>query len=137
MANKTAIGIAFIAAALSTAPAVQGAPASATVEEITAKDFDSNVLENEKPYAVMFYTEGCPYCRRMEPIFANICRDMQDEIDCGKYDADQEHDVLRQRYHLDGVPIFGFFRDGEPDPRWLEGAVPGSVLRERIEEFTE
>ncbi|MBU2637667.1 MAG: thioredoxin family protein [Nanoarchaeota archaeon] len=134
--KRTGIGLAVIAAALSVAAPVHGAPARAGIEELTPKTFGKEVLNNEKPAVVMFYTDGCPYCRMMQPIFEDVCSDMRNEIYCAAYNTEQENDTLSQTYHIDGVPAFGFFYEGETDrARWIGGAVPESVLRQRIRSF--
>lgn len=136
MAFKRRLGLAFTVAALSAVPA-QSAPAA--VEDVAAKDFGTEVLNNDRPVAVMFYSEGCPYCRQMEPIFTNICMDLQGRLECRKYNIDQDHDTVSGAYRVDGVPVFGFFSGGEDIDRaeWVEGAVPEFILKRRMHRFAD
>ncbi|HII16100.1 MAG TPA: thioredoxin [Nanoarchaeota archaeon] len=128
-------GLASLALAVSVS-AVSGDVGGNHVEELTPKTFDGQVLQNEKPAAVMFYADGCPYCRQMTPRFERICAELKAQIYCAAYNTDHEHDTASQTYGIDGVPQFGFFNGGETDrSAWIEGAVPENVLRSRMRSF--
>jgi len=79
---------------------------------INDDNFDEQVLQNNKPTAVLFKTDGCPYCRAMEPIMEQVADEFEDQVKIVVIDA-LENQEKTDEYGIQAVPQLLFFRDGE------------------------
>jgi thioredoxin 1 len=74
-------------------------------------NFDEEILQNVKPSAVLFKTEGCPYCRAMEPVMEQIADEYGDRIKIVIIDA-LENQEKSDEYGIQAVPQLLFFKEG-------------------------
>jgi len=81
------------------------------VIEIDNKEFESKVLKNEKPVVVEVYTQRCPHCKRLHPIFNQTEEDNKDSYSFFKLDAQQNMQLAKQ-YKVLTVPTLLFFSHG-------------------------
>ena len=92
-----------------------------------------NIIEKgEIPAIVMFSSPTCPYCRQMEPYYAEFAEEFKDKIIFGKLDISESH-TTASRYGVMGTPTFKFFCRGRPVQE-LVGAVYPPLLRKTIED---
>ncbi len=78
---------------------------------INDENFDTEILQNDKPTAILFKTVGCPYCRAMEPIMEQVAEEFSDQIKFGIIDA-LENQGKSDEYGIQAVPQVLFFKDG-------------------------
>ena len=81
------------------------------VSEITANQFQQKVLENTKPCVVDVYTERCPKCRILAPIFKQTAKDNHEAYVFFMLNAHDYMEIAR-RYKVLGVPTLLFFSHG-------------------------
>jgi len=74
-------------------------------------DFESSVLESEKPVLVEFLAAWCGYCKKIEPSITSIAADFDGKIRVGKMDAEKNPDTAR-RYGIRGYPTLLLFKQG-------------------------
>jgi thioredoxin 1 len=98
-------------------------------------NFDEQVLQNDKPAAVLFKTDGCPYCRAMEPIMEQVADEFQDQMKIVVIDA-LENQEKTDEYGIQAVPQLLFFRDGEIVDSIL-GARPKDEVVSKIKNVIE
>ena len=89
----------------------------------TAGEFRSDVLGAERPVMVDFYTDRCPACRVLAPVFAALAKEYDEEVDFVKIDCRQAPGVARQ-YGIRAVPTVILFDEGEEVRRWLGARRP-------------
>ena len=74
--------------------------------DLTYNDFDSVVMESDKPVLVDFWATWCGPCRMLGPVIAQIAEE-RDDIKVCKVNVDDEPE-LAQRLHL---LLFGAIKD--------------------------
>ena len=75
-------------------------------------DFESTVLESEKPVLVDFYADWCGPCKMMAPAVHQIASEYADRLTVGKLDVDASPNTA-MRYQVMGIPTLGFFKAGQ------------------------
>jgi thioredoxin 1 len=102
------------------------------VTQFTAADFDTVVLQADKPVLVDFWATWCGPCRAVAPVIEQIAEEYADQIDVGKVDVDAEG-AIAARYNVASIPTIILFKDGEPVAQSL-GAVPKEELIRRFKD---
>jgi thioredoxin 1 len=82
------------------------------MKQITAAEFESEVLAAPLPVLVDFYTEQCPPCRSLHPILAEIESEKSNKLKIVKVNAADEPE-LAARFRVGSVPALLLFRDGQ------------------------
>ena len=83
-----------------------------SVITITNANFESEVLQSEKPVLVDFWATWCGPCRRLAPIIAEIAEENAGKIKVCKVDVDEQPD-LASRFRISSIPTLLVFKDGE------------------------
>lgn len=104
--------------------------ASANIINVTSGDFDSKVLQSDKPVLVDFWAEWCGPCRMVAPTLDEIADENQ-KVQIVKVNVDHEQD-LAHRYQVSSIPTFILFKDGEVADRMM-GAMPKASFESFIE----
>ena len=97
------------------------------LSSITSDLFQEKVLTNEQPTVVEIYTQSCPNCKRLDPIFEQTATDNKDQYSFYKLDAQRNMDIAK-RYKVLGVPTLLFFKHGI-----LVDKKTGVINQEKIE----
>jgi thioredoxin 1 len=103
------------------------------VNELTSENFDTEVLQSDKPYLVDFWASWCGPCRAVAPIVEQLAEDMAGSINVGKLNVDDEQ-AIAQRYRVMSIPTIILFKDGQTAAVSV-GAVPKDELLRRIEPY--
>ena len=80
--------------------------------ELTEKNFQSEVLESDKPVLVAFWATWCGPCKMMGPVVEELASEMGDSVKIGKVNVDDEEE-LAQKYGIMSIPCFIVFKNGE------------------------
>ena len=81
------------------------------ISQLTSENFDTSVLENQKPSVVEIYTEHCPNCKVLHPVFEKTANENHENYSFYKLNATEHLDVAK-RYKVLGVPTLLFFSHG-------------------------
>jgi len=82
------------------------------MKQVTAAEFESEVLRSKEPVLVDFFTETCPPCRMMAPVLQEIETEAQGQFKVVKVDAGTEME-LAAGYGVRAVPAFFAFSNGQ------------------------
>lgn len=96
---------------------------------LNESNFDTLVLQSEKPVLVDFWATWCGPCRLQGPVLAEFA-EKQEAILVGKVNVDEEP-VLASRYGISSIPTMILFKDGQAVDT-LVGFHPLEVLLSRL-----
>ena len=97
---------------------------------VKTTDFDSVVLESDKPVLVDFWAEWCGPCHAVAPILDKIAAEHEGELKLVKVNIDEEQE-LAMRYGVQSIPTMILFKDGEPAAAAI-GAQPKGALERAL-----
>ena len=86
--------------------------ASENVMELTDGNFETEVLNSDKPVLVDFWAEWCMPCRMLTPTIEKIAKDYSGKVKVGKLDTDANRDVAI-KYSISAIPTVILFKDGQ------------------------
>ena len=101
------------------------------ITELTAENFDQEVLEGDSTVMVDFYSTYCEPCKRLLPIVEELAGEYGDKIKIAKFNIDNGAEIAG-RYGIMGVPAIFFFKGGEKIES-LSGFKPKNVLKDSID----
>ncbi|HIP47834.1 MAG TPA: thioredoxin [Lutibacter sp.] len=81
------------------------------VLDINNSEFENKVVKSDKLVVVEVYTQRCPHCKRLHPIFDQTASDNAEHINFYKLDA-QKNMALAKQYKVLTVPTLLFFSHG-------------------------
>jgi len=98
---------------------------------VTDATFVSDVLQSDKPVLVDFWAEWCAPCKKVDPLLAEIAKEMGDRVEIVQVNIDENPETTRA-YRVMSVPTLTIFKGGEPVSS-VTGAKPKSALVNFIE----
>ncbi|MDD9910136.1 MAG: thioredoxin [Ahrensia sp.] len=101
----------------------------ATVK-IDSANFESDVLNADKPVVVDFWAEWCGPCKAIGPSLEELSDEMSDKVKIAKINMDENPD-LAARYGVRSIPTLLMFKGGEPVAIQV-GAAPKNKLSDWI-----
>lgn len=90
------------------------------------QDFDSKVLEADKPVLVEFGAPWCGPCKLLEPVLEELAEEYGDRVDFYTVDVDQSPQLTVQQAVM-SVPTVMLFREGKLVER-MTGFRPRKAL---------
>lgn len=79
---------------------------------ITDAEFDSSVLQSEKPVILDFWAEWCQPCKVLAPTVEEIASEYENIIKVGKLNVD-DNPTTATKYGIRGIPTLLFFKGGK------------------------
>ena len=79
---------------------------------ITALNFETEVLQSDKPVLLDFYANWCGPCKMLAPVLREIAEENADTLRVGKINVDEQME-LAMRFLVDSIPMLVLFKDGK------------------------
>lgn len=103
------------------------------VKELDDGNFDEVVGGSDKLVIVEFYTNSCPNCVAIAPVYTKLSEEHGLDAVFAKMNV-QKYQRIGARYGIMGTPTFKFFCKGRPIGE-IVGAVHGTIIRNTIKDF--
>ena len=98
---------------------------------ITSENFNSEVINSDKPVLLDFWAEWCGPCRMLAPVLADFA-ERHDDVKVGKVNVDQQG-ALAAAFGIMSIPTLILFRDGKPAAQRI-GLQSAAALEQFIKE---
>lgn len=96
---------------------------------ISDSDFETAVLNSDKPVLVDYWAEWCGPCKMIAPALEKLAEE-NDDITVAKLNID-ENPQTPSKYGVRGIPTLMLFKDGQVIGTKI-GAVPQGALDEWV-----
>lgn len=100
-----------------------------SVSDVTAENFEEEVLKSEKPVLVDFYADWCGPCKMLSPIIDQVANENEDIKVC-RINIDNEESLAVQ-YGIMSIPTLLVFKSGEVTNQTI-GVVSKSEILEML-----
>ncbi len=107
---------------------------SEDIVETNAANWKKEVVESKELVVVEFWHPQCPYCRILEPVYAELSKEYSGKLKFAKFNVmeSQENGELAAKYGIMGTPTMKFFCQGRP-VQDIVGVLAKDYLQQAIE----
>jgi thiol-disulfide isomerase/thioredoxin len=103
------------------------------IKELDDKTFDETLKSTDKLVIVEFYTNTCPNCLAIAPVYEELSKELSEDAVFAQLNA-QKNMAIAARYGIMATPTFKFFCKNGPIGE-LVGAIHATVLRNTIKDL--
>jgi len=88
------------------------------IKEISANEFDSEVLSSKTPVLVDFWAPWCAPCRMQAPVLEKLAWELGDKLKIVKVNTD-ENPELAEQYQIFSIPNMLLFNGGKIETQFV------------------
>ncbi|MEN9406007.1 MAG: thioredoxin [Bacillota bacterium] len=103
------------------------------IVEVTDKEFEESVSNNEKPVLVDFWAPWCGPCKQLNPVLDEVATELGEKIKICKLNVEENPDVAG-RFEIRSIPTLMMFQDGKMVEK-KPGAPSKQELLKWLEEY--
>ena len=105
------------------------------VLDVSAGDWEREILKSDTLVLVDFWHEQCPWCKRLEPIYNEVAREYEGKVKFAKLNAleSKENRDIAVKYGIMGTPTLVFFCEGRPIET-VAGFQPKESLKQLVDD---
>ena len=79
---------------------------------ITALNFETEVLQSDKPVLLDFYADWCGPCKMLSPVLHELAEEKSGTLKVGKINVDEQME-LAMRFQVSSIPMLVVFKDSK------------------------
>lgn len=102
-----------------------------TVVDITDENFDTFVIESDRPVVVDFWAPWCGPCKMVSPIVEELSREYGEQVRFAKLNTD-DNEMTAAQFGVFSIPTLIIFQDGQEINRHV-GFAPKEQLKRQID----
>ncbi len=102
------------------------------VVEISDAEFESSIIQSDKPALVDFWAEWCQPCKMLAPTVEEIAGEYIDKVKVAKVNVD-DNPAIATKFGIRGIPTLLLFKEGKVVQQMV-GVKPKSDITKAIEE---
>ena len=99
------------------------------IQHTTDNDFETDVLNADKPGLVDYWAEWCGPCKMIAPILEEIAQEYSEKLKVCKIDIDANQGTP-PKYGIRGIPTLMLFKNGE-----VEATKVGALSKSQLQAF--
>lgn len=102
------------------------------LKDISAADFEREVIQSDLPTVVDFWAEWCGPCKMLSPVLASVAEKLDGKLKAVKVNSDDNQD-LAVKMRVSAIPTLIFFKNGQEVDR-VVGFLPEKELLAKAEQ---
>jgi thioredoxin 1 len=101
--------------------------------EITAENFDKEVVQSDIPVIIDYYAEWCSPCKQFAPTFEKVAKEFAGKIKFAKCDIDVNQEFAQSNGVM-SIPCMIVFKNGQEAGRMV-GNQTEDLFRQQLKAF--
>ena len=98
---------------------------------VTESNFQSEVVDSDKPVLVDFWAEWCGPCKMIGPILDQLSGEIEGHAKVVKVNVDEARE-LAGKYNVRSIPLLLFFKNGEIKDQIVGANVTKEQLKAKL-----
>ena len=98
------------------------------IVEVDDGNFETEVLQTDKPVMVDFWAPGCGPCKAIAPMVEDLANSFGEKVKVAKCNVDNSP-VTPSKYGIKAIPTLIFFKNGD-----VVEQITGMVAKSKLEE---